>query len=76
MTIDLAEFVAELSDTMNMSKQALYGYTSPKKRGHDQVAVVNEQACNQDTDEGQVKKTAVEKVEEATTVIEIQDTNE
>lgn len=76
VTIDLAEFVAELSDAMNMSKQALYGYTSPKKRGHDQVAVVNEQACNQDTDEGQVKKTAVEKVEEATTVIEIQDDNE
>lgn len=40
------------------------------------MAVVNEQACNQDTDEGQVKKTAVEKVEEATTVIETQDNNE
>lgn len=72
VTIDLAEFVAELSDAMSMSEEALYGYSSPRKRGHVQVGETIEKVGRQATDEAQVKKIAVE---EAANVAEIQDNN-
>lgn len=72
VTTDLAEFVAELSDAMSMSKEALYGYSSPRKRGHVQVGEAIEKVGRQATDEAQVKKIAVE---EAANVAEIQDNN-
>ena len=38
LTSELAEFVGELSEAMNMSKQTLYGYCSPRKREHDKMS--------------------------------------
>ncbi|KAL9981113.1 hypothetical protein ACROYT_G009776 [Oculina patagonica] len=78
VTIDLAEFVSELLDAMTMSKQALYGHSSPRKRAHEKVAQDKEQVSCQATDEQPVKKTAVEEEADkaATDIIEAQETTE
>ena len=61
LTMELAEFVAELLDAMKMSKQALYGYSSPRKREHCEVAE-NELVSCQATEEP-VTKIAMEESE-------------
>lgn len=76
VTIDLADFVTELFDAMKMSKQALYGYSSPRKREHEKVAVPNDQVSCQETDEEPVKKTAMEEAEKASTDTETQSTTD
>jgi len=75
VTIDLAEFVTELLDAMTMSKQALYGHSSPRKREHEQVAEAEDPVNCQDTDEGQVKKIVMEE-DKATNDTETQGTTE
>jgi len=74
LTIELAEFVAELSDAMKMSKQALYGYSSPRKRDHDMMAEKGAVSC-QATDGEPVKKAMEEsnKNEAATETVEAKD---
>ncbi|KAJ7382118.1 hypothetical protein OS493_036957 [Desmophyllum pertusum] len=69
VTIDLAEFVTELTDTMSMSKQALYGCSSPRKREHGnlKVAEPNEKVSCQATDKEPEKKVAMEEAEKAAT---------
>ena len=59
LTIELAEFVAELTDAMKMSKEALYGYSSPRKRERVKVAE-NEAVSCQATDGEPPKKSAAE----------------
>ena len=59
VTIDLAEFVTELLDAMTMSKQALYGYSSWKRK-HEKVAEAEDPVSCQATDEGPVKKIVME----------------
>lgn len=66
LTIELAEFVAELSDAMKTSKEALYGYSSPGKREHCKVAE-NEAASCQATDGEPPNKTAAEESDVTTT---------
>ena len=50
LTSELAEFVGELSEAMNMTKQTLYGYCSPRKREHDKMSQ-SEPVSFQATDE-------------------------
>lgn len=57
LTVELAEFVAELLDAMEISKQALYGCASPRKRIHDKVGERKEGSC-QVTDGEPLKKVA------------------
>lgn len=76
VTIDLAEFVTELLDAMTMSKQALYGHSSPWKREHLKVAEDKDQVSCQATDEEPVKKNAIEAADKAATDIEAQVTAE
>lgn len=75
VTIDLAEFVTELLDAMTMSKQALYGHSSPRKREHEKLAEANDQVSCQTTEEGPMKKTVREE-DKAATDTEVQGTTE
>lgn len=75
VTIDLAEFVTELLDAMTMSKQALYGHSSPRKRDLEKVTEEKDNVSCQATDEEPVKKTATE-ADKATTVTEKKKTAE
>lgn len=75
LTIDLAEFVGDLSEAMKMSKQALYGYSSPRKREHDKV-VEDEAVSCQVTDEEPVKKNAMEESDNDATATKIVETEE
>lgn len=75
VTIDLAEFVTELLDAMTMSKQALYGPSSPRKREHGKVPEAEEPVSCHATDDGPVKK-IVMKEDKASTDIDTQGTVE
>lgn len=72
VTIDLAEFVTKLLDTMTMSKQALYGCSS-RKREHEKVAEAEDPVSCQATDAGPVKKIIMEE-DKSTTDTEKQET--
>lgn len=61
LTSKLAEFVGELSEAMNMSKQALYGYSSPRKREHNRMSQSEPVGCQQTEEEPEpVKKLTLE----------------
>lgn len=75
VTIALAEFVTELLDAMTMSKQALYGPSSPRKRKHEKVPEAEEPVSCHTTDDGPVKK-IVMKEDKASTETDTQGTAE
>lgn len=75
LTIELAEFVADLSDAMKISKEALYGYSSPRKREHEKM-FADEGVGSQAADEEPVKKTATEESDVAEIATEKVDAKE